>query len=525
MIRLYELRLPLDYTPEQMIQACARRLGVRPRAVAKTTLMRRGIDARRGREIRWICTVDVTLTRGERAALAGAKKAELVETLSPPAPLPRWRKELPPVIVGAGPAGLFCALALARAGARPVLLERGSDVERRTAAVEAFWRQGSFSPQTNVQFGEGGAGTFSDGKLTTGIRDPRVRQVLTELYQLGAPEEILVDALPHIGTDRLRQVLLRLRRELLQLGAEIRFETRVTDLIVTEGRVTGVRLETGEDVAAAAVVLAPGHSARDTFQMLVDRGVALAQKPFAMGVRIEHPQEWVSQRQYGAAADRLPPAPYKLSAHLPDGRGVYTFCMCPGGVVVAASSEPETVVTNGMSYYARDGENANAALLAAVTPQDLASKEVLAGAALQQAMERRAFLLAGGGYRAPAQRVEDFLIRRPSRGFGDVTPSYRPGVTPGDLWELLPPFLAESLAAGLPLLARQMPGFDQPDAVLTGPETRSSSPVRILRDDRFQSVTLPGLYPCGEGAGYAGGIVSAAVDGLRVAQALATENE
>lgn len=523
MIRLYEVRLPLGFTQETLRQACAQRLGLSPDRV-QAALVRRGIDARRGRPVCWTCTADVTVSgTPEGRLLRRAGKASVVQPYHYQFPS-RYPLDQRPVVVGAGPAGLFCALSLARAGARPLLLERGGDIDSRRQAVEVFWQGGPFSPVTNVQFGEGGAGAFSDGKLTTGIKDPRVRQVLLELYRAGAPEEILIDALPHIGTDQLRLVVRRLRQELVELGAEIRFYSLVTDLLLRQGRVAGVMLESGEELPAGAVVLAPGHSARDTFSLLRRRGAAMARKPFAMGVRIEHRQEWVSQTQYGPAAGQLPPAPYKLSVRLADGRGVYTFCMCPGGVVVAAASEPETVVTNGMSNLARDGENANSALLAGIAPEDLPGDDVFAGLILQRQLEQAAFRLAGGTYQAPAQRVEDFLLGRASRGFGMVTPSYRPGVIPADLGRLLPDPLTQALRQGLTALDRRLPGFAQPDAVLTGPETRSSSPVRLLRGQDYQSVTLPGLYPCGEGAGYAGGIVSAAVDGLRVAEALCRQD-
>jgi uncharacterized FAD-dependent dehydrogenase len=438
----------------------------------------------------------------------------------PAAPYPADRPR--PVVVGAGPAGLFCALGLAVRGARPIVLERGKAVGERERDVTALETGGGLDPESNVQFGEGGAGAFSDGKLTCGLSDPMIGTVLQTLVAWGAPEDILIAAHPHIGTDLLRGVLGAAREKLTALGGEMLFSHRAVGLAVSSGRVAGVSAVAGPGATPVAfqtdaVYLAVGHSARDTYRWLRDMGVPMAPKPFAMGVRVEHPQALVDRAQYGrpAGAMGLPPAEYKLNVRTPDGRGAYTFCMCPGGRVINASSEPEALNVNGMSLHARNGENANAALLVGVSPADYPSGDPLAGVELQRSVERAAFRL-GGGYRAPCQRVRDFLARRPSSRFGGVTPTYRPGVFPGDIAACLPPFVTDDLRLALPLLGRKLQGFDHPDALLTAPETRSSSPVRLLRDERRQSA-LGGLYPLGEGAGYAGGIVSAAVDGLRAA--------
>ena len=418
--------------------------------------------------------------------------------------------------------GLFAALVLARAGLKPILLERGRSVEQRKEDVERFWRTGALDLRSNVQFGEGGAGAFSDGKLNTGTRDVRHRFILETLVECGAPEDILIDAKPHVGTDYLHIALMGLRQELLSLGADIRFEHRLTGIQTAGGAVDRITVESPagtETIPCRQLVLCPGHSARDTFFMLRDLGVPMEAKPFAVGVRIEHRQSDCDAAQYKRYAGHpsLPAASYKLSCHLENGRSAFSFCVCPGGEVVAAASEEGRVVTNGMSAFARDKENINGGFLVNVTPEDFGGDDPLAGVVFQRKLEEAAFSLGGGDYRAPAQRVEDFLAGRPSKGPGRVKPSYRPGVTWTDLHQCLPPFVADTLAQALPVLGRKLRGYDDPDAVLTAVESRSSSPVRIPRDETYQSA-LRGLYPCGEGAGYAGGILSAAADGMRAAE-------
>ncbi len=524
MIRISGLPLAPGEDWERLRQKAARELGLRPGQLGELTVVRQSIDARRKDQVRYVYTVELSLPREEQLVRdAPGRNVSLAQRRTYAFPAPARRSSLAPVVVGMGPAGLFAALFLARAGLPCVVLERGQDVDTRTADVERFWSGGGLDPASNVQFGEGGAGTFSDGKLTTGTHDPRIGAVLEALVEFGAPADVKWSHKPHIGTDVLRSVVKNIRRELIALGCEVRFGTQLTGLAADGGALTGVRAEGPQGpclIPCDALVLAPGHSARDTFAMLRDAGVPMEKKPFAVGVRIEHRQRDVSLSQYGPAWEQLPPSDYKLACHLPDGRSAFTFCVCPGGQVVAAASAPGQVVTNGMSCRARDGENINGGFLVGVGPEDFPGDDVLSGARFQEQWERAAFLLGGGDFRAPAQRVEDFLARRPSEGPGRVAPTYRPGVTWTGMDSCLPPYISDTLRGALPLLDRKLHGFSDPDAVLTGVETRSSSPVRILRGEDLQSA-LRGLYPCGEGAGYAGGIVSAAVDGIRVAEAVA----
>jgi len=487
-------------------------------------VVRRSVDARRRGPLAFVLSVDVDV-RNPGAALSSAAGDPDVQ----PTPESRYSPPVPgglalaarPVIVGMGPAGLFAGLLLARLGYRPILLERGDPVEARVQAVARFWGTGDLDPDSNVQFGEGGAGTFSDGKLTTRIRDPRCALVTRELVRAGAPEEVAWSWHPHVGTDRLRAVLRTLRSTLLDLGAEIRFRAPVTDLVLEGGRITGVEVGGGERIPCGAAILAIGHSARDTFEMLVRRGLALTPKAFAVGVRIEHLQSDVDRAQHRdlAGHPRLGPASYQLAWQAPSGRGAYTFCMCPGGTVVAACSEPGHVVTNGMSLHARNGLNANSALVVTVGPQDFLDGSPLAGVEFQRRHERLAFEAGGGVHVAPAQTLGDFLAGRPSTAFGRVQPSFSRGVRPCDLSSCLPGAVTATLRDALPFLDRRMAGFAQPDAVLTGVETRTSSPVRMPRDESCES-PIAGLFPAGEGAGHAGGIVSAAVDGLRAAETI-----
>ena len=527
MLRIDNLKLPVGASEEELCAACAHALRVSAEALMSASLLRRSIDAREG--VRLVCSAAVEV-RNEAGVLKRCKNKNVQpyapKKYMPPAPVSA--PAVSPVVIGAGPAGLFCALLLARCGARPILLERGRAVEQRKQDVERFWHTGELDLTSNVQFGEGGAGAFSDGKLNTGTKDERHGFILEEFVRFGASGDILLDAKPHVGTDRLYIVLQNLRREIIDRGGEVRFSHKVVDIEQNSGSVTALRVASPEGeytLRARHVVLAPGHSARDTFEMLRGRGVPMEPKPFAVGVRIEHRQRDMDAAQYKEAAGRpgLPPTSYKLSCHTKEGRGVFSFCVCPGGEVVAAASETDRVVTNGMSEFARDGVNINGGLLVSVTPEDFPSGDTLAGVQFQRALEEAAYRLGGGNYAAPAQRVEDFLAHRPSTGAGKVAPTYRPNVTWCDLHDCLPPFVCEALEEGLPMLGRRLRGFDAPDAVLTAVETRSSSPVRIVRDNLSFQSALRGLYPCGEGAGYAGGIMSAAADGLRVAERILEE--
>ena len=526
MLRIDNLKLPVGAKEDKLRAACAHALRVSEEALVSVHLLRRSIDAREGVKLVCSCAVEV---KNESGVLRRCKNKNVQpyapKKYTPPAPVSA--PEVSPVVIGAGPAGLFCALLLARCGARPILLERGRAVEQRKRDVEHFWRTGELDLTSNVQFGEGGAGAFSDGKLNPGTKDLRHGYILEEFAAFGASEDILIDAKPHIGTDRLYIVLQNLRQELLSLGAEVRFAHQVTGLERRDGRLAALRVMSPDGtytLPAEHAVLAVGHSARDTFAMLRDAGIPMEPKPFAVGVRIEHRQSDMDAQQYKQYAGHpsLPPTSYKLSAHTASGRGVFSFCVCPGGQVVAAASEAGRVVTNGMSELARDGENINGGLLVSVTPEDFGGTDVLAGVAFQRRLEEAAYALGGGGYAAPAQTVGDFLAHRPSIGQGKVTPTYRPAVRWCDLHDCLPPFVCAALEEALPLLEKKLHGFAAPDAVLTAVETRSSSPVRIVRDNTYQTA-LRGLYPCGEGAGYAGGIMSAAADGLRVAEMILEE--
>ena len=522
MIRINNIKLPIDYSDADIKRACAKELRISENAIEKVALYRRSIDARHKDRIHYTTGVDVYLNINEKAALNRSKSrnAAIAEEYRYIPMTPRDKSKRP-LIVGSGPAGLFCALTLAQSGIRPILIERGSRVEERTSAVRAMWDNAKLDTECNVQFGEGGAGTFSDGKLNTGTKDGRARKVLLEFAAHGAPEEILYNAKPHIGTDKLRDTVRNIRMELIKLGAEIYFDTKLTDIKIRDGALYAAEVENGGSkrlIECRELVLAIGHSARDTFELIHGMGIKTVPKPFSVGVRIEHLRERIDRSQYGDMHKKLPAAYYKQSVHLKDGRGVYTFCMCPGGVVVAAQSEPDSVVTNGMSEFARDMINSNAALLVTVNPEDIQGTHALKGMHLQRELERRAFIAGGGNYNAPVVRAEDFLNRRISTGLGEVTPSYRPGTRFADMDSILPRFVTDSLREALPLIDLKLNGFNHPDSILTAVESRSSSPIRIVRDEDMQSVSLKGLYPCGEGAGYAGGIVSAAVDGIKVAE-------
>lgn len=516
-----ELKLPLDTDFTRLGEALGRRFRLPEKAFLQPRLEKKAVDARRKDNVHFVCAVSFSVLPAyeervqKQAAPFEPKRAPALCRIGPP------RRT---VITGSGPAGLFAALTLAKAGASPVVLERGAEVSDRVQAVEAFQKNGDLNESTNIQFGEGGAGTFSDGKLTTGIKDPRSRGVFEAFVQYGAPECILYEAKPHIGTDYLRQVIRRMREDIIRLGGSFHFETKLTGLILQNGKIREVTAQrNGEELSFPCdrLVLAIGHSARDTFSMLKEAGLPMEQKPFSVGVRAEHPQEYINRLQYGQAAGHpaLGAADYKLAVHLPGGRSLYSFCMCPGGYVVPAASEAGGVVTNGMSEFARDGENANSALLVGVGPGDFETGDPLAGAALQRRLEQAAFRLGGGGYQAPAQLMGDLVEEKKTDRFGSVRPTYSLGAVPSDFRELFPPFLYAALREGILQMNARMKGFFLPDAVLTGVETRSSSPVRILRGaETLQSPGAGGVYPCGEGAGYAGGIVSAAVDGIRCAE-------
>lgn len=517
MILLSNIDLPLGTDFSRLREVAARELKTDLQYIRSASLYRRSVDARRRDRVHFCCSLLVDAA-GENRLISRSKKAQRYVKRTYAPPVPETLPQLRPVVVGFGPAGMFAGLTLSRAGLRPVIIERGKAVEERARDVERFWSGGELNEESNVQFGEGGAGTFSDGKLNTGIKDVRCRAVLEDFVRFGAPEDILINAKPHIGTDILPAVVKRLREEIISLGGEVRFETRLENIITENGAVCGIEAG-GERIECNRLILACGHSARDTFELLRKIGIALERKPFSVGVRIEHLQSDINRALYGRAAGHpaLGAADYKLAVHLKNGRGVYTFCMCPGGSVINAASESGHIAVNGMSGSRRDGKNANSAVLVGVEPGDFPGDGVLAGCELQRKIEAAAFCAAGGA--VPVTTVGEFL----GKGLADgaaVEPTVRPKAAPADFSEIFPDFIIESLKAGLPELDKKLPGFANAGAVLTAPETRSSSPVRITRNGDGQSVSAAGLFPCGEGAGYAGGITSAAVDGIRAAEAV-----
>ncbi|WP_011298610.1 NAD(P)/FAD-dependent oxidoreductase [Cupriavidus necator] len=531
MLRLSELKLSLEHTEDDLdraVRSALAQIGVKGDGLVQYTVFRRAHDARKRADIKFTYIIDIEV-KDEPAAIrrmAGKPNWSVTPDMAYRfvAQAPQGGNTPRPVVIGMGPCGLLAGLLLAQMGFRPIILERGKEVRERTKDTFGLWRKSVLNPESNVQFGEGGAGTFSDGKLYSQIKDPKHygRKVLNEFVRAGAPEDILFKARPHIGTFRLVSMVEKMRAEIRELGGEVRFETRVDDFDIEQGKLRGLKLSTGDYLPAEHVILAVGHSARDTFHVLHDRGVFMEAKPFSLGFRIEHPQGLINRSRFGKFAGNklLGAADYKVVHHCSNGRAVYSFCMCPGGTVVAAASEPGRVVTNGMSQYKRAERNANAGIVVGITPDDYPGGP-LAGIEFQRKWEERAFELGGRNYSAPGQLVGDFIARRPSTSLGSVEPSYKPGVTPTDLSTSLPDYVIEAIREALPELDKKIAGFAMHDAVLTGVETRTSSPLRIERKADYQSVNVEGLYPAGEGAGYAGGIYSAAIDGIEVAEAVA----
>jgi uncharacterized FAD-dependent dehydrogenase len=520
MLRITELKLPIDHPEEDLRPAIVQRLGIASDDLLDFTLFKRSYDARKkSSELCFIYTIDLTV-RDEASVLrkfADDRNVNEAPDISykvvGQAPADLGER---PIVVGFGPCGIFAAMLLAQMGFKPIILERGPEVRQRTKDTWGLWRKNVLNPESNVQFGEGGAGTFSDGKLYSQIKDPKFlgRKVLHEFVKAGAPEEILYVSKPHIGTFRLTGVVENMREQIRALGGEVRFGQRVTDVLIEDGQLVGVELASGEQIHSRHVILALGHSARDTFRMLHSRGVYMEAKPFSVGFRIEHPQSLIDSARLGN---------YKLVHHAKNGRSVYSFCMCPGGTVVAATSEPNRVVTNGMSQYSRNERNANSGIVVGITPEVDYPGGPLAGIELQERLESHAFVLGGSNYEAPAQLVGDFIAGKPSTALGSVEPSYKPGVALGDLALALPDFAIEAIREALPAFEKQIRGYSLHDAVLTGIETRTSSPLRITRNETLQSLNVKGLFPAGEGAGYAGGILSAGVDGIRIAEAVARD--
>ena len=539
MIRLTEIKLPLAHSDTAIADAVVRTLGIQANELQSVHLFKRSFDARKA-DLLQVYIVDVTLAAPELETAVLLRHADnphvrpTPDMVYKPVAIASAHLNSRPVVVGFGPCGIFAALVLAQMGFKPIVLERGKKVRERTKDTWGLWRKNQLHPESNVQFGEGGAGTFSDGKLYSQIKDPRHlgRKVMQEFVQAGAPAEILVDAHPHIGTFKLVKVVENLRAQIIALGGEVRFEQRVTDVQIEHGPLGGqlqgltvldLATQQSYDLPTQQAVLALGHSARDTFTMLFERGVYMEAKPFSIGFRIEHPQSLIDRARWGRHAGHplLGAADYKLVHHAKNGRAVYSFCMCPGGTVVAATSEVGRVVTNGMSQYSRNERNANAGIVVGITPADFPSKHPLAGMELQRSLESKAYVLGGETYEAPGQLVGDFVKGRPSTVLGGVEPSYKPGVKLGDLAQALPSYAIEAIREAIPAFGKKIKGFDLPDAVLTGVETRTSSPIKMTRGDDFQSLSVRGLFPAGEGASYAGGILSAGVDGIKVAEAVA----
>ena len=531
MIRLTEIKLPLNHAPEDLTTAITTKLKISAEQMASFVMFKRGYDARNKRNIQLIYTLDITLTDSDLAndLLVQFKSDNHVKAT--PDTSYKYVGEAPqdlterPVVIGFGPCGLLAGLTLAQMGFKPIIIERGNEVRQRTKDTFGFWRQRKLNTESNVQFGEGGAGTFSDGKLYSQVKDPNHygRKVMTEFVKAGAPEEILFVSKPHIGTYKLVTMVEKMRAEIIELGGEVRFATRVDDLHITDSKVTGVTLNSGETLKTNHVILAVGHSARDTFEMIHDKGVYIEAKPFSIGFRIEHKQSAIDKARFGdnAGNEILGAADYKLVHHCKNGRSVYSFCMCPGGTVVAATSEEGRVVTNGMSQYSRNERNANSAIVVGIDPERDYPNHPLAGIDLQRQLETLAFELGGKDYSAPAQTIGDFLKGKPDSELGDVKPSYTPGITLTDLSKALPDFAVDAIREAIPAFNKKIKGFSSDDGLLTGVETRTSSPISIKRNKEFQSINTKGLFPAGEGAGYAGGILSAGIDGIKVAEAVA----